>query len=95
MAADEKVVLHEEEMRRALTRIAHEIVERNPGEPVPALVGIHRRGAFLAHRLQRSAGGAPGTRRFRSGTSTSASTATTSPRDRTPPCCTPRTSTST
>jgi pyrimidine operon attenuation protein/uracil phosphoribosyltransferase len=51
MAADEKVVLHEEEVGRALTRMAHEILERNPGEPVPALVGIHRRGAFLAHRL--------------------------------------------
>jgi pyrimidine operon attenuation protein / uracil phosphoribosyltransferase len=52
MAANEKVVLHEEEVRRALTRIAHEVVERNPREPVPALVGIHRRGAFLAQRLQ-------------------------------------------
>jgi len=51
MAGDEKVVLREDEIRRALTRIAHEIFERNPGEPVPALVGIHRRGAFLAHRL--------------------------------------------
>jgi pyrimidine operon attenuation protein/uracil phosphoribosyltransferase len=47
----ENVVLHEEDVRRALTRIAHEIHERNPGEPAPALVGIHRRGAFLAHRL--------------------------------------------
>jgi pyrimidine operon attenuation protein/uracil phosphoribosyltransferase len=52
LESDEKVVLHEEELGRALTRIAHEILERNPGEPVPALVGIHRRGAFLAHRLQ-------------------------------------------
>jgi pyrimidine operon attenuation protein/uracil phosphoribosyltransferase len=52
MSADEKVVLHEEEVGRALTRIAHEILERNPGESAPALVGIHRRGAFLAHRLQ-------------------------------------------
>jgi pyrimidine operon attenuation protein / uracil phosphoribosyltransferase len=51
MAADEKVVLHEEEVGRALTRIAHEILERNVNGPVPALVGIHRRGAFLAHRL--------------------------------------------
>ena len=51
MAADEKVVLHEEEIRRALTRIAHEILERNPDPPTPALVGIHRRGAFLAQRL--------------------------------------------
>ena len=47
---DEKVVLREEEVGRALTRIAHEIVERNPGA-TPAIVGIHRRGAFLAARL--------------------------------------------
>jgi pyrimidine operon attenuation protein/uracil phosphoribosyltransferase len=52
MNATEKVVLGEDDVRRALTRIAHEILERNPGEPVPALVGIHSRGAFLAQRLQ-------------------------------------------
>jgi pyrimidine operon attenuation protein / uracil phosphoribosyltransferase len=52
MDSEEKVVLHEEELRRALARIAHEIVERNPREPAPAIVGIHRRGAFLAQRLQ-------------------------------------------
>ncbi len=52
MQGNEKVVLREEEMRRALTRIAHEVVERNPGDDVPALVGIHRRGAFLAQRLR-------------------------------------------
>jgi pyrimidine operon attenuation protein/uracil phosphoribosyltransferase len=52
MDSDEKVVLREEELRRALARIAHEIVERNPREPAPAIVGIHRRGAFLAQRLQ-------------------------------------------
>ena len=51
MDSDEKVVLQEDEVKRALTRIAHEIVERNPQSPVPALVGIHRRGAFLARRL--------------------------------------------
>ncbi len=51
MDSNEKVVLHEEDVRRAITRIAHEIVERNTREPVPALVGIHRRGAFLARRL--------------------------------------------
>jgi pyrimidine operon attenuation protein/uracil phosphoribosyltransferase len=53
MPVDEKVVLHEEEVGRALTRIAHEILERNPGDgaPAPAIVGIHRRGAFLAYRL--------------------------------------------
>jgi pyrimidine operon attenuation protein/uracil phosphoribosyltransferase len=51
MDSHEKVVLREEDVRRALTRIAHEIVERNASEPVPAVVGIHRRGAFLAQRL--------------------------------------------
>jgi len=51
MDGNEKVVLQAEELRRALTRIAHEILERNPRDPVPALVGIHRRGAFLARRL--------------------------------------------
>ncbi len=45
-------VLDGEAMRRALVRIAHEIVEKNPteGQSV-ALVGIHRRGAVLARRL--------------------------------------------
>src|ERR1700689_1865849 len=37
-------------MRRTLQRIAHEIVEKNP-EGMLALVGIHRRGAYLAKRL--------------------------------------------
>ena len=47
----EKVVLNEDDMRRALTRIAHEIAERNPRPGGLSLVGIHRRGAFLARRL--------------------------------------------
>jgi pyrimidine operon attenuation protein/uracil phosphoribosyltransferase len=51
MQTDGKVVLREDEIGRALTRIAHEILERNTGEDAPALVGIHRRGAFLAQRL--------------------------------------------
>jgi pyrimidine operon attenuation protein/uracil phosphoribosyltransferase len=51
MEGSEKVVLREEEIGRALTRIAHEILERNPYDPAPALVGIHSRGAFLAQRL--------------------------------------------
>jgi pyrimidine operon attenuation protein/uracil phosphoribosyltransferase len=46
----EKVVLDEDDVRRTLVRIAHEIVEKNAGRPV-ALVGIHRRGAHLARRL--------------------------------------------
>jgi pyrimidine operon attenuation protein/uracil phosphoribosyltransferase len=51
MQASEKVVLREEEITNALTRIAHEILERNRWDPPPALVGIHRRGAILAGRL--------------------------------------------
>ena len=45
-----KVVLDEDDIRRTLVRIAHEVVEKNNGRPV-ALVGIHRRGAYLATRL--------------------------------------------
>ncbi len=48
----EKVVLREEDVQRALTRIAHEIAERNPRDRALAIVGIHRRGAFLAQRLR-------------------------------------------
>jgi pyrimidine operon attenuation protein / uracil phosphoribosyltransferase len=49
---DPKVVLDEDDIRRTLVRIAHEIVEKNADGPV-ALVGIHRRGAVLARRLHR------------------------------------------
>jgi pyrimidine operon attenuation protein/uracil phosphoribosyltransferase len=38
-------------MRRALTRIAHEIAERNENSAEVALVGIQRGGVFLAERL--------------------------------------------
>jgi pyrimidine operon attenuation protein/uracil phosphoribosyltransferase len=47
----QKVVLDRDDVRRTLQRIAHEIVERNGGEPI-AVVGIHRRGAILAGRLR-------------------------------------------
>jgi pyrimidine operon attenuation protein/uracil phosphoribosyltransferase len=48
----EKIVLHEGDVQRALTRISHEIAERNPQDRGLALVGIHSRGAFLAQRLK-------------------------------------------
>jgi pyrimidine operon attenuation protein / uracil phosphoribosyltransferase len=48
----QKVVLDEDDIRRTLVRIAHEIVEKNSGGDA-ALVGIHRRGAHLATRLHR------------------------------------------
>ena len=50
--SEQKVVLDEDDIRRTLVRIAHEVVEKNAGRPV-ALVGIHRRGAHLATRLHR------------------------------------------
>lgn len=45
-------ILDSEAMRRALTRIAHEIIERNKGTEDVALVGIRRRGVPIAARLQ-------------------------------------------
>jgi pyrimidine operon attenuation protein/uracil phosphoribosyltransferase len=48
----DKVVLDDEDMRRTLVRIAHEIVERQGDPESLAIVGIHRRGAVLAGRLR-------------------------------------------
>jgi len=47
----DKVVLDHDDLRRALVRIAHEIVEKNDGGEGVALVGIHTRGAVLSKRL--------------------------------------------
>jgi pyrimidine operon attenuation protein/uracil phosphoribosyltransferase len=41
------------EIRRALTRIAHEILERSKGASDLCLIGIHTRGVPLANRLAR------------------------------------------
>jgi len=46
-----KPVLSPQEMDRALTRIAHEILEKNPKAELPAIVGIRTRGEHLARRL--------------------------------------------
>jgi pyrimidine operon attenuation protein/uracil phosphoribosyltransferase len=43
--------MDEAEIRRALTRIAHEVLERNKGASSLALVGIAARGDDLARRL--------------------------------------------
>ena len=48
---EDNCVLDEDSLRRALTRIAHEVVEKNPGGRDLAVVGIHTRGAILANRL--------------------------------------------
>ena len=45
------VVMDARDMDRALTRIAHEIVERSKGVDNVALIGIRRRGVPLAQRL--------------------------------------------
>jgi len=44
-------VLGPEEIARALTRIAHEVLERNKGAADVVLLGIPTRGLPLAHRL--------------------------------------------
>ena len=61
MESSERVVLDEDDLRRTLVRIAHEIIEKNAGTqtggaaaddpPAIAIVGIHTRGAILAGRL--------------------------------------------
>ncbi len=52
MPNSERTILTEQEIQRALVRVAHEILERNHGTKELALVGIRTRGVFLAERLQ-------------------------------------------
>jgi pyrimidine operon attenuation protein/uracil phosphoribosyltransferase len=47
-----RVLLDEESIRRTLSRVAHEIIERNEDLQAVALVGIHTRGVPIAHRLR-------------------------------------------
>jgi len=49
----ERLVMESGDMARAMTRIAHEILERNKGMKDVALVGIRTGGVHLAHRLAR------------------------------------------
>jgi pyrimidine operon attenuation protein / uracil phosphoribosyltransferase len=48
-----KVLLDAEAIERTLSRIAHELIERNDDLEQVALVGIHTRGVPLAQRLRR------------------------------------------
>ena len=50
---DEHKIMNAEEIRRALARVAHEILERNQGTQDLVMVGIFTRGVPLAHRLAR------------------------------------------
>jgi len=49
--ADPRIVLDPGDIARALTRIAHEILERNKGAKDLVLLGLHTRGVPLAHRI--------------------------------------------
>jgi pyrimidine operon attenuation protein/uracil phosphoribosyltransferase len=46
-----KTIMGESDIRRALVRIAHEIIEKNRGSKKLCLIGIKRRGDFIARRL--------------------------------------------
>lgn len=48
---DKHKLMDEMDIKRALTRIAHEIIEKNKGIENVALVGIQRRGAPIAERI--------------------------------------------
>ena len=47
----ERQIMNQEDVRRALARVAHEILERNRGAQDLVLVGIYTRGVLLANRL--------------------------------------------
>ena len=47
----ERQIMNQEDVRRALARVAHEILERNRGAKDLVIVGIHTRGVHLARRI--------------------------------------------
>ena len=49
--ADPRIVLDSGDIARALTRISHEILERNKGAADLVLLGLHTRGVPLARRI--------------------------------------------
>ncbi|MFT4413492.1 bifunctional pyr operon transcriptional regulator/uracil phosphoribosyltransferase PyrR [Fredinandcohnia humi] len=51
MVTEKAVVLDDQAIRRALTRIAHEIIEKNKGVEDCVIVGIKTRGIYLAQRI--------------------------------------------
>jgi pyrimidine operon attenuation protein / uracil phosphoribosyltransferase len=59
-SGERRLLMGPSEMRRAITRIAHEIVERNRGTEGLALIGILRRGAPLAQRVAQEIAGFEG-----------------------------------
>ena len=51
MGKDKLVIMDETAIRRALTRIAHEILEKNKGVDDCVMIGIRTRGIYLASRI--------------------------------------------
>ncbi|MDO7905380.1 bifunctional pyr operon transcriptional regulator/uracil phosphoribosyltransferase PyrR [Paenibacillus sp. JX-17] len=51
MSIESHIIMDETAIRRALTRIAHEIVEKNKGIEDILLIGIRTRGVYLAERV--------------------------------------------
>ncbi|KKO52237.1 bifunctional pyr operon transcriptional regulator/uracil phosphoribosyltransferase PyrR [Paenibacillus sp. DMB20] len=51
MSNEQHVIMDETAIRRALTRIAHEILEKNKGIEDCVLIGIRTRGVYLAQRI--------------------------------------------
>lgn len=47
----EKVIMTEDEIRRALVRISHEVLETNDGSNNLVLIGVYTRGVPLAQRI--------------------------------------------
>ena len=47
----DRQIMNDQDIRRALARVAHEILERNRGTEDLVIVGIHTRGVYLAQRL--------------------------------------------
>jgi pyrimidine operon attenuation protein/uracil phosphoribosyltransferase len=52
MAPNQRVVMDAQAIERALTRVAHEVLERNKGTQGLALIGIRSRGVDIAERLR-------------------------------------------
>ncbi len=60
-ATEDREVLDADDVQRALTRIAHEVLERNKGAQSVVLLGIPTRGVPLAQRLAQRIGEVEGT----------------------------------
>ena len=52
----ERQIMNQDDVRRALARVSHEILERNRGAEDLVLVGIYTRGVLLANRLASNIG---------------------------------------